>query len=151
MAAPGMLRSLPLWLSAAWAMSLTTLGFFVVPMLFANLPTPAIAGGMAAKLFTVQTGISTVCALVLLMGFRSDKIAPAAHLVPVCTMLALAGALLALLVEFGVSPHIVARDNLRLWHGVGSAMYFVQWLCALWLFGKLALAVGAVPAQAEQA
>jgi hypothetical protein len=55
-------------------------------------------------------------------------------------MLTLAGALLALLVEFGVSPHIVARDNLALWHSVGSAMYFAQWLCTLWLFGKLSLA-----------
>ena len=53
-------------------------------------------------------------------------------------MLALAGALLALLAEFGVSPHIVARDNLALWHGLGTAMYVVQWICALLVFGKLA-------------
>ena len=38
--------------------------------------------------------------------------------------------LLALLVEFAVSPRILARSNLPLWHGIGSAMYFVQWLCA---------------------
>jgi len=63
-------------------------------------------------------------------------------------MLCLAGALLALLVEFGVSPHIVARDNLRLWHGVGTAMYFAQWLCALAAFGKLALAAVAQQAGA---
>jgi len=132
------LRSLPLWLAAAWAMSLSTLGFFVVPMLFARLPSPALAGSMAAQLFSVQTGISTVCALVLVILMRADRLAPAESVKPACTMLALAGALLALLVEFGVSPHIVARDNLRLWHGVGSAMYFVQWLCALLVFGKLA-------------
>ena len=151
MARPTVLRSLPLWLSAAWAMSLTTLGFFVVPMLFARLPTPAIAGGMAAQLFSVQTGISAVCALVLLMGFRSHKLAPPAQVVPACTVLALAGALLALLAEFGVSPHIVARDNLRLWHGIGSAMYFGQWVCALWLFGKLAHAASVQPEEAGQA
>jgi Domain of unknown function (DUF4149) len=132
------LRSLPLWLAAAWAMSLSTLGFFVVPMLFANLPSPAMAGGMAAKLFAVQTGVSVVCALVLLMTLRSEKLAPVATVIPSCTMLALAGALLALLVEFGVSPHIVARDNLALWHGLGTAMYVVQWICALLVFGKLA-------------
>ena len=146
MAASGPLRSLPLWLAAAWAMGLTTLGFFVVPMLFANLPSPAIAGGMAAKLFAVQTGISVVCALVLLMWFRSEKLAPSPSVIPSCTMLALAGALLALLVEFGVSPHIVARDNLALWHSLGSAMYFAQWVCALLVFGKLANAAGASPA-----
>ena len=46
--------------------------------------------------------------------------------------------LLALLLEFAVAPRIVARDNLRLWHGVGSAMYALQWLCAglvLWRTG----------------
>jgi Domain of unknown function (DUF4149) len=143
------LRSLPLWLAAAWAMSLTTLGFFVVPMLFANLPSPALAGGMAAKLFTAQTGISTVCALVLLMTFRSEKLSPSAHAIPSCTMLALAGALLALLVEYGVSPHIIARDNLALWHSLGSAMYFAQWVCALLVFGKLANADSALPARLD--
>jgi len=145
MVATGKLRSLPLWMAAAWAMSLTTLGFFVVPMLFANLPSPAIAGNMAAKLFAAQTGISVVCALVLLMTFRSEKLAPAAAVIPSCTVLALAGALLALLVEFGVSPHIVARDNLALWHGLGTAMYFAQWVCALVVFGKLANAASASP------
>ena len=33
----------------------------------------------------------------------------------------LAGMLLALLAEFAVAPRIVARENLKLWHGVGSA------------------------------
>ena len=145
MAASGPLRSLPLWLAAAWAMGLTTLGFFVVPMLFANLPSPAVAGGMAAKLFAAQTGISVVCALVLLMCFRSEKLAPSTSVIPSCTMLALAGALLALMVEFGVSPHIVARDNLALWHSLGSAMYFAQWVCALLVFGKLANAASSSP------
>ena len=149
MAASGPLRSLPLWLVAAWAMSLTTLGFFVVPMLFVNLPSPAIAGSMAAKLFAAQTVISVVCTLVLLTSFRSEKLAPAAAVIPSCSVLALAGALLALLVEFGVSPHIVARDNLALWHGLGSAMYFAQWMCALVVFGKLANAVGASPASTD--
>ena len=40
------------------------------------------------------------------------------------------GMLLALLIEFAVAPRIVARENLRLWHGAGSVMYAVQWLCA---------------------
>jgi hypothetical protein len=61
-------------------------------------------------------------------------------------LLALSGALLALLVEYGVSPHIVARDNLALWHSLGTAMYFAQWVCALLVFGKLANAASALPA-----
>lgn len=47
------------------------------------------------------------------------------------------GMLLALLAEFAVAPRIVARENLRLWHSVGSAMYFLQWLCAGVTFWKL--------------
>ena len=61
------MRNLPVWVAAVWWGSLSTLGFFVVPMLFAHLPTPAMAGNMAAKLFAAQTAISTVCGLVLLM------------------------------------------------------------------------------------
>lgn len=131
------LRSLPLWLAAAWAMSLTTLGFFVVPMLFANLPSPAIAGGMAARLFAAQTAVSTGCALLLVLVSRSPDAGLPEALAQSMVMWALGGALLALLVQFGVSPRIIARDNLALWHGVGSAMYFVQWVCALVTFGKL--------------
>ena len=57
-----LLYSLPLWLTALWWGSLTTVGFLVVPLLFVHLPTPAMAGGMAAKLFTAQTTVSAVCA-----------------------------------------------------------------------------------------
>jgi hypothetical protein len=45
--------------------------------------------------------------------------------------------LMSLLVEFGVSPRIVARENLSLWHSVGSAMYFLQWICTSLLFWRL--------------
>jgi hypothetical protein len=135
-----MMRTLPLWLAAAWAGSLTTLGFFVVPMLFVHLPTPALAGGMAAKLFSLQTGISTACALGLLLVFRSNRPLAPVDTARAATLFVVAGALLALLVEFGVSPHIVARDNLALWHRVGSAMYVLQWVCALVVFEKLAAA-----------
>ena len=131
------MRSLPLWVAAAWAGSLTTLGFFVVPMLLLHLPAPAIAGGMAAKLFSVQTWISVVCALTLLVAFRSNKPLTRMDTAQAATLFVVAGALLALLVEFAVAPRIVARDNLALWHRVGSAMYFAQWVCALVVFGKL--------------
>lgn len=35
----------------------------------------------------------------------------------------------ALVIEFGVSPRILARDQLKLWHTAGSVLYAVQWLC----------------------
>jgi hypothetical protein len=33
-----------------------------------------------------------------------------------------------------VAPRIIARENLALWHRIGSAMYLAQWVCALWVF-----------------
>ena len=49
----------------------------------------------------------------------------------------MAGMLMALLGEFAVAPKIVARQDLALWHSVGSAMYLAQWLCAGVLLWKL--------------
>ena len=50
----------------------------------------------------------------------------------------LAGLLAALLQEFAIAPRILARENLPLWHGAGTAAYAVQWLCALVVLWKLA-------------
>ena len=50
----------------------------------------------------------------------------------------LAGLLLALLLEFAVAPRIVARENLRLWHGMGTGLYALQWACALTVLWKTA-------------
>ncbi|MBK6320962.1 DUF4149 domain-containing protein [Candidatus Aalborgicola defluviihabitans] len=133
-----LLYSLPLWLTALWWGSLTTVGFLVVPLLFVHLPTPAMAGGMAAKLFTAQTTVSVVCGLVLLMLFRQKQAPALVDTAQSATLFVVGGVLLALLVEFGVTPHILARDNLVLWHRVGTGMYVVQWLCAGVVFGKLA-------------
>lgn len=128
---------LPVLLAALWWGSLTTLGAMVVPLLFAHLPTPAMAGGMAARLFGAQTWLSLACGLLLMMSSRSNQ-APAAmaHLGPVL-FLAVSGMLLALLSEFAVAPRIVLRENLRLWHGVGSGLYALQWLCVTALLWRL--------------
>ena len=69
------------WLAALWWGSLTTLGFGVVPLLFVHLPTPAMAGGMAARLFSAQTWVSAVCGLLLLLMLmaRLDRTASVAH------------------------------------------------------------------------
>ncbi|OYU44220.1 MAG: hypothetical protein CFE44_14135 [Burkholderiales bacterium PBB4] len=131
------MRLWPVWLAALWWGSLTTLGFFVVPMLFANLPTPAMAGNMAAKLFTAQTYISAVSGLLILLAFRSNRSIVSADRAGAATIFVVAGVLLAMLVEFAVAPRIVARDNLALWHGVASTMYLVQWMCAGVVLGKL--------------
>ena len=121
---------LPLWVAALWWGSLSTLGFLVVPMLFAHLPTAALAGAVASKLFSAQTWVSCVCGLILLMDSRSDRALAIVPITQTTIIFIVSGMLLALLSEFAVAPRIVARENLRLWHGVGSAMYLLQWICA---------------------
>ena len=129
-----------IFLAALWWGSLTGLGFVVVPMLFRNLASPAVAGAMAAKLFSAQTWLGTACAmLLLLVSIKKNDVAPVASALAAMKFI-VAGLLLTLLVEFGVAPRIVAAraegGNLMLWHGLGSAMYIGQWLCAgfsLWL------------------
>lgn len=120
---------LPVMLAALWWGSLTAIGFVVVPLLFVHLPTPAMAGGMAARLFSAQTWMSLACGVLLLMASRERGGGTAAW-ARTATPYIVAGLLLALLVEFAVAPRIVARENLKLWHGLGSGMYLLQWLCA---------------------
>ena len=133
-------------LAALWWGSLTGLGFVVVPLLFTHMPSPAVAGAMAAKLFTAQTWIGIACAmLLLLVSNKKDPLAPVLRAQPAIKFI-VAGLLLAVLVEFGVAPRIVnARadgGNLKLWHGLGSAMYLGQWLCAGFALWRLSVECG---------
>ena len=116
---------------------MTTVGFMVVPLLFAYLPTPAVAGAMAARLFSAQTWVSVVCGMLLLTVLRRKEAVAPDNRAQDATIFIVSGMLLALLVEFAVAPQIVARDNLRLWHTVGSSMYVLQWLCAAMVMNKL--------------
>ena len=116
--------------AALWWGSLTAVGFMVVPLLFKFLPTPAMAGHMAARLFTAQTWVSVACGVVLLLVSRSNRPSALSGRAQAALVFIVLGMLLALLIEFAVAPRIVARENLRLWHGAGSVMYAVQWLCS---------------------
>ena len=116
--------------AALWWGSLTAVGFMVVPLLFKFLPTPAMAGHMAARLFTAQTWVSVACGVVLLLVLRSNRPSALSGRAQAALVFIVLGMLLALLIEFAVAPRIVARENLRLWHGAGSVMYAVQWLCS---------------------
>lgn len=123
-------------LAALWWGSLSTLGFMVVPLLFVHLPSPAAAGAMAAKLFTAQTWLSVGCTFFLLLFLKGKEAVALSPPAQAAIKYVVAGLLLAVLVEFGVSPRIVnARaegGNLKLWHGLGTAMYVAQWLAAGW-------------------
>lgn len=128
----------PLWLAALWWGSLSTLGFVVVPLLFAYLPTASLAGTTAARLFGFQTWISLVLGLLLLIASRAHRLPALASRAQAATGYIVAGMLLALLLQFGVAPRIVLRENLPLWHTLGAAMYAVQWWCAAATFWALA-------------
>ena len=120
--------------ASLWWGSLTGLGFVVVPMLFAKLGNPALAGAMAAKLFSAQALLSTACALLLLIILSKKDDLALTQYAQAAVKFIVAGLLLALLLEFGVAPRIVSARaegaNLKLWHGLGSAMMLAQWLCA---------------------
>ena len=141
-------------LAALWWGSLTGLGFVVVPLLFMHMPSPAAAGAMAAKLFTAQTWVGIACAmLLLLVSIKKDPLARAVSAHPAIKFI-VAGLLLAVLVEFGVAPRIVSArvdgGNLKLWHGLGSAMYLGQWVCAGLALGRLSVRAGLPDAEGAE-
>lgn len=121
---------LALLAAALWWGSLTVTGFITVPLLFAHLPSPALAGNMAARLFTAQTWIALGCGLLLIVISRGRDSSARMDWAGGALLFIAAGVLLALLAEFAVAPRIVARENLKLWHSVGSGMYLLQWICA---------------------
>jgi hypothetical protein len=129
------------WLAAAlWWGSLSALGGLYVPLLFKHLGSPAAAGAMAAKLFAAQTWLSAGCAMVLLLAFnRAEGLQALARAV---LKYVVAGLLLALLVDLAVAPRIVSAratgGSLALWHGLGSALFLGQWLCATLVLWRLA-------------
>ena len=132
-----------LMIAALWWGSLTGLGFVIVPMLFTHLPSPAAAGQLAAKLFTAQTWLSIACAMFLLLIYNQKEASAQDIRAQSAIKFIVTGLLLAVLVEFGLSPRIVSAradgGNLKLLHGLGSAMYFGQWLCAgfaLWRLSR---------------
>jgi hypothetical protein len=128
---------LPLFAAALWWGSLTAVGLMAVPLLFVNLPTPALAGAVAAKLFAAQTWVSLGCGTLILMAARDGEGRPSLDWAGGALAFVLAGMMLALLAQFAVAPRIVARQNLALWHTAGSAMFAFQWLCAVRVLWKL--------------
>lgn len=134
----------PLLLAALWWGGLSALSFVAVPMAFAVIGNPALAGPYAAQLFQVQAWASLLIALVILMWGRLQRLKSAEVtarwvLLPWLLLAALA----ALVQEHGVAERILtARStgaDLRLWHTLGSVLVLLQWLCALrvlWWFAQ---------------
>lgn len=130
------LQRLAVVVAALWWGGLSALSFLAVPLLFATLGSPAVAGPVAARIFSLQCWAGLVLGLALLLILRrwrgeGASISPAALTTIGFVLFAM---LLALLQEFGVAQNIVTArasgGNLRLWHAVGSVMVLGQWLCA---------------------
>ena len=116
--------------AALWWGSLSAIGFVAVPLLFRYLPTAALAGQAAARLFSAQTWVSLVCGALLLVLLKPKPGLAQAQPARAATIFVVLGMLMAMVVEYGVAPRIVARENLAMWHSVGTLMYAVQWVCA---------------------
>lgn len=153
-------RRLSVLLAALWWGGISGLSFLAVPVLFASLGSPAVAGPVAARLFSMQCSAGLLIGLALLFLLRRQRsllplsIAGRSSLDEAQTFelmqqlqttmaLVLLGMLLALVQEFGVAQNIVTAratgGNLRLWHSLGSLMVLGQWLCAgavLWRLSK---------------
>jgi len=134
----GWKAKVPVLAAALWWGSLTTIGFIAVPLLFVHLPTSAMAGQTAAKLFTAQTWLSLACGVLILMASRAGDEPARMDWKQDALVFVLAGLLVALLLEFAVAPRIIARENLKLWHGLGTGLYALQWACALTVLWKTA-------------
>jgi len=128
---------LTLLAAALWWGSLSVIGFMAVPLLFRNAPSAALAGQLAGKLFTAQSWVGLACGMVVLMGARDSEGTATMGWARGAVTYVLLGMLCALLQEFGVSPRIIARQNLAFWHSFGTVLYSAQWLCALVVLWKL--------------
>lgn len=145
------LRRLSIFCAALWWGGITGLSFVAVPTLFAALGNPAVAGPVAARLFSLQcfAGIGLGMALMLVLRRQRSALPHdgSAHTVAVLRSLLITMALvalatlLAMVQEFGVAQKIVsaraAGGNLRLWHSLGSVLVLGQWLCAAAVLWRL--------------
>jgi hypothetical protein len=128
---------LTLLAAALWWGSLSVIGFLAVPLLFRNAPSASVAGLLAGKLFAGQAWLSLACGIVVLMGARDQDGTATMGWARGAVVFVLAGMLAALLQEFAVAPRIIARQDLQVWHSVGTALYAVQWACALVVLWKV--------------
>jgi hypothetical protein len=108
----------------------TTLSFVAVPMLFAYLGDPSLAGGLAAKFFAIQNLFAITLALSVLAVMRRQ--------LTFKTRKAWIGLALVAITSYGlVAPLIVsaraAGGNLALWHAIGSVLMLAQWALSAYL------------------
>lgn len=133
-------------LIALWVGGMFAVGYFVAPVLFAQLADRSLAGNLAGTLFTLIALFGMACAAYLLLyllfrrGWRAFQ----------CSVFWIVLAMLGLTLagHFGIQPVIAQlkadalprqvmesalRDRFAAWHGVSSIVYLIQTLFGLWL------------------
>lgn len=133
-----MLARLPVFAAALWWSSLSVIGFVAVPLVFVRIPQRMLAGYMAASLFEAQTYISVACCALVLVFSTRKHIKNIALQAPAVLVFVILGMLLALVLQFGVAPRVIAYHGVRLWHNVATGLYVGQWLCASIVLWRLA-------------
>ena len=150
------LRRLSVFIAALWWGGIAGMSFIAVPTIFATLGNPAVAGPVAARIFSLQCWAGMALGALLMLVLRRQRsslpvdaspqtVAALRGLLVTMALVALA-VLLAMLQEFGVAQKIVSAratgGNLRVWHSLGTVLVLGQWLCAsavLWrLIGRAA-------------
>lgn len=113
---------------ALWWGSLTVVGIGVVPLLFASMEAPQAAGRMAAVLFAAQDWLGWLCGAVLAVFTWENRRFPLVGRAKIAILIIAFSMCAAAVSHWLVAPQIVARQNLKLWHSLGSILYFSQWL-----------------------
>ena len=128
-------KRLAIVLAALWCGGSAGLAFVAVPMAFAQLGQPQLAGPLAAQFFTALAWMCLVCGLGLLGLSRTVWVLR--RLAPLILLAMLA----ALLQEHAVADRILSArasgGDLKLWHGLGSALVLLQCGCAAWVLWRL--------------
>ncbi|RYF01546.1 MAG: DUF4149 domain-containing protein [Comamonadaceae bacterium] len=121
----------PALAAALWWGSLSVIGFVALPLLFAHLPSPATARYVAAQFIQAQTFISIACCACLFLVSKRKFAETEEEWARAAMVFMIGGLLLALLLQYGAVPRILARQGDAVWQSVGVVMYVLQWLCAL--------------------
>lgn len=127
---------LTVMLAALWWGGLTALAFVAVPMLFARLGSPAVAGPVAAALFAVIAKVSLVAGLTCGWFWMRKEPFPQAAKARSALILCILAVLAATVQDTWVAQQIVTArvsgGNLKFWHGLGTSLVLLQWLAAGW-------------------
>ena len=139
-----MLQRFTVMLAALWWGGVTALAFVAVPLLFAQLGSPAVAGPVAASLFAVVSKLSAGAGLGVTWFLMKKVPLPLSRLALSALVLVILAVVAAVVQDTWVAHQIVTArttgGNLKLWHGLGSGLVLLQWLaatCALWVLTGL--------------